>query len=54
MTVEEFINEIIRVFRKAGIACAEAEAAQLACHVLSCSKSGLDSHANDEVDDKIR
>lgn len=53
MTVEEFINEIIRVFRKAGIACAEAEAAQLACHVLSCSKSWLYSHKGDEVEDKV-
>ena len=47
------MNEIIRVFRKAGIACAEAEAAQLACHVLSCSKSWLYSHKDDEVEDKV-
>ncbi len=53
MTVEEFLNEIIRVFKKAGIACAEAEAAQLACHVLSQPKSWLYSHAKDEVDDKV-
>ncbi len=53
MTVEEFINEIIRVFRKAGIECPEAEAAQLACHVLSCPRSWLYSHKDDEVDDKV-
>ena len=53
MTVEEFINEMIRVFRKAGIACAETEAAQLACHVLSCQKSWLYSHKDEEVDDKV-
>ena len=53
MTVEEFINEIIRVFKKAGIACAESEAAQLACHVLSQPKSWLYSHKDDEVDDKV-
>jgi len=53
MTVEEFINEIIRVFKKAGIECPEAEAAQLACHVLSCARSWLYSHKDDEVDDKV-
>ena len=53
MTVEEFINEIIRVFRKAGIECPEAEARQLACHVLSCRQSWLYMHKDDEVDDKV-
>ena len=53
MTVEEFINEIIRVFRKTGIECPEAEAAQLACHVLSCPRSWLYSHKDEEIDDKI-
>ena len=53
MTIKEFLEEIIRVFRKAGVECAEAEARQLACHVLSCSPAFLAAHAEDEVDDKV-
>ncbi len=53
MTVKELLEEIIRVFKKAGVECAEAEARQLACHVLSCSPAFLVSHADDEVDDKV-
>ena len=53
MTVEEFINEIIRAFRKAGIECAETEAAQLACHVLSCRQYWLVAHRDEELDDKV-
>ena len=53
MTVEEFINEIIRAFRNAGIECPEVEARMLACHVLSCGQPWLYAHKNDEMDDKI-
>ncbi len=53
MTVDEFIEEIIRVFRRAGIECPESEAMLLACHVLSCKKSWLYLHKNDEMDDKV-
>ena len=53
MTVDEFIEEIIRVFRRAGIECPENEAMLLACHVLSCEKSWLYMHRDDEVDDKL-
>ena len=53
MTIREFLEEIIRVFKKAGVESPEAEARQLACHVLSCSPAFLVSHADDEVDDKL-
>lgn len=53
MTIREFLEEIIRVFKKAGVESPEAEAKQLACHVLSCSPAFLVSHADDEVDDKL-
>ena len=53
MTVDEFLEEIIRVFRRAGIECPENEAMLLACHVLSCKKSWLYMHKDDEVDDKL-
>ena len=53
MTVDEFLEEIIRVFRRAGIDCPENEAMLLACHVLSCKKSWLYMHKDDEVDDKL-
>ncbi|MBO4861602.1 MAG: peptide chain release factor N(5)-glutamine methyltransferase [Firmicutes bacterium] len=53
MTIREFLEEIIRVFKKAGVESPEAEARQLACHVLSCSPAFLLSHADDEVDDKL-
>ena len=53
MTIKEFLEEIIRVFKKAGVECAEAEARMLACHVLSCSPAFLVSHADEEVDDKV-
>lgn len=53
MTIEEFLQEIIRAFKKAGIECAEAEARQLACHVLSCDLSYLILHSREEVDDKV-
>jgi len=53
MTIKEFLEEIIRVFKKAGVECAETEARQLACHVLSCSPAFLVAHADDEVDDKV-
>ncbi|MBQ9825614.1 MAG: peptide chain release factor N(5)-glutamine methyltransferase [Firmicutes bacterium] len=53
MTIKEFLEEIIRVFKKAGVECAETEARLLACHVLSCSPAFLVSHADDEMDDKV-
>ena len=53
MNIEEFLQEIIRVFKKAGIECAEAEARQLACHVLSCDLSYLILHSREEIDDKV-
>ena len=53
MTIEEFLQEIIRAFKKAGIECAEAEARQLACHVLSCDLSYLILHSREEIDDKV-
>ena len=53
MTIREFLEEIIRVFKKAGVESPEAEARQLACHVLSCSPAFLVSHADDEMDDKL-
>ena len=53
MTVDEFLEEIIRVFRRAGIECPENEAMQLACHILSCDKPWLYMHKDDEVDDKV-
>ena len=53
MTIKEFLEEIIRVFKKAGVECAETEARLLACHVLSCSPAFLVSHSGDEVDDKV-
>ena len=45
--------KIIRAFKKVGIECAEAEAKQLACHVLSCDTAYLFAHADEEVDDKV-
>ncbi|MBQ2041874.1 MAG: peptide chain release factor N(5)-glutamine methyltransferase [Firmicutes bacterium] len=53
MNIEEFLQEIIRAFKKAGIECAEAEARQLACHVLSCDLSYLILHSREEIDDKV-
>ena len=53
MNIEEFLQEIIRAFKKAGIECAEAEASQLACHVLSCDLSYLILHSREEIDDKV-
>ena len=53
MNIEELLQEIIRVFKKAGIECAEAEARQLACHVLSCDLSYLILHSREEIDDKV-
>ena len=53
MTIREFLEEVIRVFKKAGVESPEAEARQLACHVLSCSPAFLVSHADDEMDDKL-
>ncbi len=53
MAIEEFLQEIIRAFKKAGIECAEAEARQLACHVLSCDLSYLILHSREEIDDKV-
>ena len=53
MNIEEFLQEIIRALKKAGIECAEAEARQLACHVLSCDLSYLILHSREEIDDKV-
>ena len=53
MTIEEFLQEIIRVFKKAGVESPEAEARILACHVLSCDPSYLILHMNEEIDDKL-
>ena len=53
MTIDESLQEIIRAFKKAGIECAEAEARQLACHVLSCDLSYLILHSREEIDDKV-
>ena len=53
MNIEEFLQEIIRAFRNAGIASPEAEARILACHVLSCDPSHLMLHREEEIDDKV-
>jgi len=53
MTIEEFLQEIIRVFKKVGIENAEGEARMLAAHVLSCDESYLFFHQNEELDDKV-
>lgn len=53
MTIEEFLNEIIRVFEKVGIENAKGEARALACHVLSCDETYLFFHQNEEIDDKV-
>ena len=53
MTIEEFLQEIIRAFTKAGVASPEAEARILACHVLSCDNTYLLLHKKEEIDDKV-
>ena len=53
MNIEEFLQEIIRVFKKAGVASPEAEARILACHVLSCEPSYLMLHKDEEIEDKL-
>ena len=53
MTIEEFLNEIIRAFNRAGVESPEAEARILACHVLSCDNTYLLLHKKEEVDDKV-
>jgi len=53
MTIKEFLDEIIRVFNKAGIENAAGEARMLACHVLSCDETYLFFHQNEEIDDKV-
>lgn len=53
MTIDEFLQEIIRVFKKSGIANPENEAQLLACHVLSCDKTYLFLHRDEYIDEKI-
>jgi len=53
MTIEEFLQEIITVFKKVGIECAENEAYMLASHVLSLDKTYLMLHKDEEIDDKV-
>lgn len=53
MNIKEFLEEIIRVFKKVGIENAEGEARMLACHVLSCDETYLFFHQNEEIDDKV-
>ena len=53
MTIEEFLNEIITVFRKVGIENPELEAQILAAHVLSVDRTYLFVHKDEELDDKV-
>ena len=53
MTIQEFLEEIIRVFQKVGIENAAGEAKMLACHVLSCDETYLFFHQSEEIDDKV-
>lgn len=53
MTVDEFLEEIIAVFRKSGILEPENEAQLLACHVLSVDKTYLYLHGDEWIDEKI-
>ena len=53
MTIEEFLNEIITVFRKVGIENPELEAQILAAHVLSVNRTYLFVHKDEELDDKV-
>ena len=53
MTIEEFLQEIITVFKKVGIENPKLEAELLACHVLSCTRSHLLVAQNEEIPDKV-
>jgi len=53
MTIEEFIAEIVTVFKKVGIENPELEASILAAHVLSVSRTYLFAHKDEELDDKV-
>ena len=53
MTIQEFLEEIIKVFQKVGIENAAGEAKMLACHVLSCDETYLFFHQSEEIDDKV-
>lgn len=53
MTIEEFLAEIITVFKKVGIENPELEAQILAAHVLSVDRTYLFVHKDEELDDKV-
>jgi len=53
MTIEEFINEIITVFKKVGIENPQLEAEILATHILSVDRTYLFVHKDEELDDKV-
>lgn len=53
MTIDQFLEEIIKVFRKSGIFNPENEAQIMACHILSCDKTYLYLHRNEYIDEKI-
>ena len=53
MTIEEFLQEIITVFKKVGIENPGLEAQILAAHVLSVDRFYLFLHKDEELDDKV-
>lgn len=53
MTIEEFLQEIITVFKKVGIEDPGLEAQILAAHVLSVDRFYLFLHKDEELDDKV-
>ncbi len=53
MTVKEFLEEIEKALRKAGIGCAAREAVLLACHVLSVDQVYLYTHKDEYIDEKV-
>lgn len=53
MTIQEFLDEIEKVFVKSGIECAQREALLLACHVLSVDQVYIFTHRDEYIDEKI-